>query len=165
MIIVSDTSPITNLAAIGQLDILRQLYSNVTIPQAVYHEMVGVDRIVPGAVEVQQLSWIQTMRVVNSGQVAEIQQQHNNIDLGEAEAITLSIELKADLLLMDERRGRTVALDYGLNVTGLLGVLLQAKKQGVIPAIKPLIAQLIANADFRVSQQLYAIVLQSADED
>ncbi|MBH8574828.1 DUF3368 domain-containing protein [Nostocaceae cyanobacterium CENA369] len=165
MIIVSDTSPITNLAAIGQLDLLRQLYSNVTIPQAVYHEMVDVDRIVPGAVEVQQLSWIQTVRVVNSRQVAEIQQQHNNIDLGEAEAITLSIELKADLLLMDERRGRTVALDYGLNVTGLLGVLLQAKKQGVIPAIKPLIAQLIATADFRVSQQLYAIVLQSADED
>lgn len=165
MIIVSDTSPITNLAAIGQLDLLRQLYSNVIIPQAVYHEMVGVDRIVPGAVEVQQLSWIQTVRVVNSGQVAQIQQQHNNIDLGEAEAITLSIELKADLLLMDERRGRSVALDYGLNVTGLLGVLLQAKKQGVIPAIKPLIAQLIATADFRVSQQLYAIVLQSADED
>ncbi len=60
MIIVSDTSPITNLAAIGQLDLLRQLYSNVTIPQAVYNEMVGVDRIVPGAVEVQQLSWIQS---------------------------------------------------------------------------------------------------------
>jgi predicted nucleic acid-binding protein len=60
VIIVSDTSPITNLAAIGQLDLLRQLYSNVTIPQAVYNEMVGVDRIVPGAVEVQQLSWIQS---------------------------------------------------------------------------------------------------------
>jgi len=61
VIIVSDTSPITNLAAIGQLDLLRQLYSRVIIPQAVYNEMVGVDKVVPGAVEVQQLSWIQTM--------------------------------------------------------------------------------------------------------
>ena len=164
MIIVSDTSPITNLAAIGQLDLLRQLYSRVIIPQAVYNEMVGVDKLVPGAVEVQQLSWIQTIAVVNSQQVTEIQENQNNIDLGEAEAIILSKELKADLLLMDERRGRTVATSYGLNVTGLLGVLLQAKKQGLIPAIKPLIDQLIATADFRVSQKLYAIVLQSADE-
>lgn len=164
MIIVSDTSPITNLAAIGQLDLLRQLYSRVIIPQAVYNEMVNVDKVVPGAVEVQQLSWIQTIAVVNSQQVTEIQEKQDNIDLGEAEAIILSKELKADLLLMDERRGRAVATSYGLNVTGLLGVLLQAKKQGLIPAIKPLIDQLIATADFRVSQKLYAIVLQSADE-
>ncbi|MBN3957449.1 DUF3368 domain-containing protein [Nostoc sp. NMS8] len=164
MIIVSDTSPITNLAAIGQLDLLRQLYSRLIIPQAVYNEMVGVDKVVPGAVEVQQLSWIQTITVVNSQQVTEIQENQNNIDLGEAEAIILSLELKADLLLMDERRGRGVATSYGLNVTGLLGVLLQAKKQGLIPAIKPLIDQLITTADFRVSQKLYAIVLQSADE-
>jgi uncharacterized protein len=165
VIIVSDTSPITNLAAIGQLDLLRQLYSRVIIPQAVYTEMVGVDKVVPGTIEVQQLSWIQTIAVVNSQQVIEIQENQNNIDLGEAEAIILSKELKADLLLMDERRGREVATSYGLNVTGLLGVLLQAKKQELILAIKPLIDQLIATADFRVSQELYAIVLQSADED
>ncbi|MDF5724005.1 MAG: hypothetical protein PUP91_26780 [Rhizonema sp. PD37] len=61
MIVVSDTSPITNLAAICQLDLLRQLYSDVIIPQAVYNEMVGVNKVVPGAVEVQQLSWIQTI--------------------------------------------------------------------------------------------------------
>lgn len=165
MIIVSDTSPITNLAAIGQLDLLHQLYSRVIIPQAVFNEMVGIDKVVPGAVEVQQLSWIQTQTIVNSQQVTEIQENQNNIDLGEAEAIILSLELKADLLLMDERRGRTVATSYRLNVTGLLGVLLQAKKQGLIPAIKPLIDRLIATADFRVSQELYTIVLQSANEN
>jgi uncharacterized protein len=164
VIIVSDTSPITNLAAIAQLDLLHQLYGSVIIPQAVYHEMVGVDEVVPGAVEVQQLSWLQTIAVVNSQQVTEIQEKQDNIDLGEAEAIILSLELKADLLLMDERRGRAVATSYGLNVTGLLGVLLQAKKQGLIPAIKPLMDQLIATAEFRVSKELYAIVLQSADE-
>lgn len=165
MIIVSDTSPITNLAAIGQLDLLRQLYTSVIIPKAVYSEMVNVDKVVPGAAEVQQFSWIKVQTVVNSQEVIEIQKNHNNIDLGEAEAIILSKELKADLLLMDERRGRAVATSYGFNVTGLLGVLLQAKKQGVIPAIQPLIERLIATADFRVSQHLYTLVLQTANED
>jgi hypothetical protein len=66
--------------------------------------------------------WIQTIAVVNSQKVTEIQLKQDNIDLGEAEAIILSLELKADLLLMDERRGRAVATSYGLNVTGLLGV-------------------------------------------
>lgn len=164
MIIVSDTSPITNLAAIGQLDLLRQLYGSVIIPEAVYNEMVGVNKIVPGAVEVQTLSWIQTQTVVNSLQVTEIQENNESIHLGEAEAIILSIEMKADLLLMDERRGRIVATNYGINVTGLLGVLLQAKKQGLITVIKPLIHQLITQADFRVSPQLYTVVLQASNE-
>ncbi len=91
MIVVSDTSPITNLAAIGQLDLLRQLYSYVIIPQAVYNEMVGVDKVVPGAVEVQQLSWIRTIAIVNSQQVTEIQKKQDNIDLGEAEAIFVAV--------------------------------------------------------------------------
>jgi hypothetical protein len=164
VIIVSDTSPITNLAAIGQLDLLRQLYGSVIIPEAVYNEMVGVNKIVPGAVEVQTLSWIQTQTVINSLQVTEIQENNESIHLGEAEAIILSLEMKADLLLMDERRGRIVATNYGINVIGLLGVLLQAKKQGLIPVIKPLIDQLITQADFRVSPQLYTVVLQASNE-
>jgi predicted nucleic acid-binding protein len=56
-----------------------------------------------------------------------LRESQENIDLGEAEAIILALELKAGLLLMDERRGRAVAMSYGLQVTGLLGVLLQAK--------------------------------------
>ncbi len=164
MIIVSDTSPITNLAAIGQLDLLRQLYSRVIIPEAVYNEMVNINKIVPGAVEVQTLSWIQTQTVINSLQVTEIQENNESIHLGEAEAIILSLEMKADLLLMDERRGRIVATNYGINITGLLGVLIQAKKQGLIPAIKPLIDQLTTQANFRVNPQLYTVVLQASNE-
>lgn len=164
MIIVSDTSPITNLAAIGQLDLLRQLYSRVIIPEAVYNEMVDINKIVPGAVKVKTLSWIQTQTVINSLQVTEIQENNQSIHLGEAEAIILSLEMKADLLLMDERRGRIVATNYGINITGLLGVLIQAKKQGLIPAIKPLIDQLITQANFRVNPQLYTVVLQASNE-
>jgi uncharacterized protein len=130
------------------LDLLRQLYTSVFIPVAVYNEMVAVDRLVPGAVEVQTLSWIQTQVVANAQSVIDLQTSHDDIDLGEAEAIILSLELKADLLLMDERLGRALAANYGLSVTGLLGVLLQAKRNGFIPAVKPLMDQLIEEADF-----------------
>ncbi len=164
MIVVSDTSPITNLAAISQLDLLQQLYTSLIIPTAVYNEMVEVDKVVPGAVEVQTLSWIQTQAVADAQRVTDLQTSQENIDLGEAEAIILAVELKADLLLMDERRGRALATSYGLSVTGLLGVLLQAKRNGLISAVKPLMDQLIEQVDFRVSSQLYTTILQSASE-
>jgi predicted nucleic acid-binding protein len=136
VIIVSDTSPITNLAAISQLDLLQKLYTGIIIPIAVYNEMVKVDKIVPGAVEVQTLPWIQKQAVVDSQRVILIQETQESIDLGEAEAIVLALELKAELLLMDERRGRIVATSYGLQITGLLGVLLQAKRKMLIHICK-----------------------------
>lgn len=61
MIVVSDTSPITNLASIGQLDLLQKLYTHIFIPTAFYNEMATIDKIVPGAIEVQTLPWIQTI--------------------------------------------------------------------------------------------------------
>ena len=108
MIVVSDTSPITNLAAISHLDLLQHLYGFIIIPIAVYDEMVRVDKIVPGALEVQNYSWIKTQKIINTQQVKALRESQENIDLGEAEAIILALELKADLLLMDERRGRVV---------------------------------------------------------
>jgi len=164
VIVISDTSPITNLAAIGQLDLLRQLYETIIIPLAVYNEMVAVDKIVSGAVEVQTLDWIQAQTVVNAQSVRNIQTIQEDIDLGEAEAIILALELKANLILMDERRGRALAVKYGLNVTGLLGVLLQAKHNGLISDVKPLMDRLIEIAGFRISSQLYVDVVNAAGE-
>lgn len=164
MIVVSDTSPITNLAAIGQLDLLQRLYTRIIIPVAVYDEMVNVGKPVPGATEVRTLSWIQTQAVADRQRVNTIRESEENIDLGEAEAIILALEIKTDLLLMDERRGRLVATSYGLQVTGLLGVLVQAKRNSLIQSVKPLLDQLIDQADFRVSDQLYTTILQIANE-
>lgn len=166
MIVISDTSPITNLAAIGYLDLLHQLYNSLIIPGAVYHELVNAqsDSVVPGAVEVQTLPWIQKRAVVDSQKVEEILANQTNIDRGEAEAIVLSMELNADLILMDERRGRALASSYGIKVTGLLGILLQAKHQGAISTVKPLIDRLTVEAKFRISPQLYQTVLELAGE-
>ena len=126
--------------------------------------MVSARKAVPGAVEVQTLPWIQTQTVANPQKVIDIQTDRNQIDLGEAEAIVLALDIKADLLLMDERLGRGLAKNYGLNVTGLLGVLLQAKQRNFIVAIKPLIDRLMEQADFRVSDRLYQTILQNANE-
>lgn len=159
MIVISDTSPITNLAAIGQLDLLRQLYQKVSIPAAVYRELTAAGGNHPGAI-VQSLDWIEAQDVTNRLLVTALRIE---LDEGEAEAITLAKETAADLLLLDERRGRLVAGRFGLRVIGLLGVLIAAKQNGLIPEVKPLLDALV-QIGFRISQQLYASILQAAGE-
>lgn len=161
IVVVSDTSPITSLAAIAQLDLLRQLYQQVIIPQAVYDEMVSLSKAIPGAIEVQTLAWIETRQVENRVLAAELQEE---LDIGESEAIALAIEIKADRLLIDESPGRTIAAQLGLKFTGVLGVLLAAKHKGIIPLVKPVMNDLIVRASFRVSDQVYTEILKIADE-
>lgn len=161
MIVVSNTSPITNLAAINQLNLLQQLYSHIIIPEAVTRELTNVGTIVPGATEVQTFEWIQVQTITNRSTVISLQLE---LDEGEAEAIILASELKADLLLLDERRGYQVASRYGLQVKGVLGVLIAAKSRGLIPAVKPVMDELIGIAGFWVTEQLYNRVLQMVNE-
>jgi len=161
VIVVSNTSPITNLAAVEQLDLLRQLYGTVLIPQAVYGELIAGGGGQPGAREVQTLEWIETRAVTDHALVTALQIE---LDNGEAEAIALTKELAADLLLLDERRGRAVAARLDLRFVGLLGVLIEAKQKGTIPAVKPVLDDLMAKAGFWISQRLYVRVLQAAGE-
>lgn len=100
----------------------------------------------------------------NNFQLIEILSNYNNIHQGEAEAIILALELGANLLLMDEKKGRELALFYNLKVTGLLGILLQAKHQNIINSVKPLIDNLRQKADFRISKILYHAILKEANE-
>ena len=159
MIVVSDTSPITNLAAIGQLDLLRQIYGQVVIPEAVFQELTAAGGNHPGAVA-QQLDWVETRVVSNSILVNALQVE---LDQGEAEAIALAQELAADLLLIDEHLGRAVATRLGIRIIGLLGVLIEAKHRALIQEIKPLVDTLMS-LGFHVKQDLYQRVLQAAGE-
>jgi predicted nucleic acid-binding protein len=161
VIIVSDTSPINNLAAINQLDLLRQLYSTVVIPEAVYRELTEPDCPVAGATEVETFDWIQTRQVTNRTLVEALQ---NELDIGEAEAIALALELEAEQVLIDERLGRIVAARLNLRYTGILGIFVEAKSQGLIPVVKPLLDALINQAGFWIAEPLYNRVLQLADE-
>lgn len=86
------------------------------------------------------------------------------MDLGEAEAIALAQELQADLLIMDERKGRAIAETYGLRVVGLLGILVKSTKQGHIERLKPVLDVLIKEVGFRVHQSLYIRILHEVNE-
>ena len=162
MIVISDTSPIINLAIVGELELLRQLYDKVIIPQAVYNEIVveGVGQT--GAEEVETLEWIEVKAVADRPMVTALEA---DLDVGEAESIVLALELEADLLLLDERKGRIVAARLGINHIGLLGVLIKAKQEKLIPAVKPVIDKLMEQAGFWIGEELYSYVLQVAGED
>ena len=161
MIIVSNTSPLSNLATVGQINLLQKLYQTVLIPAAVYHELLDerAGEIVVKAV--QSAIWLKIQAVQNQELVTKLR---SIINVGEAEAIALAVEVNANLLLIDERLGRQVATDQGLKITGLLGVLLSAKQKGLITTVKPVIDDLITHANFRVSRQLYLEVLKAANE-
>ncbi len=161
MIIVSDTSPINNLAAINHLHLLRELYGAVIIPTAVYRELTDPNFPVAGANEVQTFGWIQTCQVNNRAVVEALQ---NELDIGEAEAIALALELQAEQILIDERLGRIVAARLNLRYTGILGILIEAKSQQLIPEVKPLLEALINQAGFWVGEPLYNSVLRLAGE-
>ena len=161
MIIVSDTSPINNLAAINQLHLLYQLYGNVLIPDAVYRELTDPSFPVAGATEVQTLDWIQTRVIADRTIVDSLS---NELDPGEAEAIALAIEVQADQVLIDERRGRQVAARLNLGYIGLLGILVEAKHVGLVTEVKPLLDALVNQAGFWIAAPLYSSVLQLVDE-
>ena len=163
MIIISDTSPLSSLDLVGYLSILKDIYTNVVIPQAVANELANLTEEDIRIKAIISLNWIQVKQATNLELVACLRNEYN-LDLGEAEAIALALELKADELLIDERLGRREAVRLGLSITGVLGVLLIAKNRGLIAKVQPIIDALILQANFRISRQLYEEVLQTANE-
>jgi hypothetical protein len=161
MNIVSNASPLIALVRTGQLDLLHQLYSAIIIPEAVWHEVVveGADQ--PGAEAVSSAAWIVRRTVTNKPLVHALRQE---LDAGEAEAITLAVEIGNALLLMDERLGRDTARHFGIRYTGVVGVLIEAKHKGYVQALRPHLDALRDLAGFRVSEALYQRVLQDEGE-
>ena len=158
MIIVSDTSPISNLLQIGEIGILRAVFARVIIPPSVYSEICEVEE---SRQALANLDWIESREVAETGLQDQLKQ---TLDPGEAEAIALAIELSADSLLIDESLGRSVADQLGVRITGLLGVLLEAKDGGHISAVRPFIDRLVSEAGFRLGRELINDVLYQAGE-
>jgi len=161
MIVVSDTSALSNLALVGHLWLLEAIYQIVIIPDVVASELAAASN--PTISAILRLTWIQTQSLTNS-QLADQLQQEWGLDAGEANAIALAFELQADDLLIDERLGRQEAIRLGLSIIGILGVLLIAKQRSLILQVQPIIDALIDQAGFRVSPQLYQRVLVLAQE-
>jgi hypothetical protein len=161
MLIVSNTSPISNLLIIGEISLLQQIYPKVLIPPAVHSELTRLPNLQPAMLSLVDAGWLE-IQTPTDLQLLNILNQ--TLDPGEAEAIALAVELSADRLLIDERLGRSVAASYGLKLRGLLGILINAKQQGLIPVLKPILERLIGQAGFRVSQALYDRMLQEVGE-
>lgn len=161
MIVVSDTSPIMNLAVIDQLNLLEKLYQKVFIPEAVFHELLTtLPESAAGGV-ISKTLWLEKRIVANQSLVDSLLLE---LDLGKSEAIVLAMEMKSDLLLLDERRARQVSSRLGLKFIGLLGILVEAKQKGYIGAVKPIIDNLMVKAGFWVGSRLYNRILREVKE-
>ena len=161
MIVVSDATPIMSLAKINLLDVLGRFYQEVLLPEAVFDEVCRNRAFANEATAIQNSSFIKVSAVSHDKSVDFL--RATGLDLGESEAIILANSLPNVLLLMDERKGRQIALNMGIPITGTLGILLQAKRLGHVTQIKPLLDALL-NANIRISESLYRSFLEQADE-
>lgn len=146
--IVSDTSCIILFSKINKLEILEKLFSEILITDTVAEEY---NKSLP--------SWIKVKRPKSNLHFG----LKNVLDSGEATAISLAMDFENSLLIIDEQKGRKIAYELGLEVTGSLGILLLAKQKGIIPNVKSLINK-IQSTNFRISDSLINRTLKLANE-
>lgn len=158
MAIVVNAGPLIALARIGQLDLLPKLFGEIVIPAAAYRE-VTQDQNLPGAAAIQRAEWIRVSEVSDR---AAVERFSFWLDAGESEVLVLAQELGMTAAI-DERRGRNIAAALGIPQTGTIGILLTAKKAGLIPLVAPLLDQLSANG-VRISSHLHEEARLLADE-
>lgn len=140
------------------MEILPALFGEIVVETSVFEELLALKWQEDA---LQSATWLSVQLATNHPLVADLSQ---TLDLGEAASIALALEIQADYLLIDERRGRKVAAELGLQITGLLGVLLLAKSRGVIEQIRPILDQMVVQNGFRLQESLYNEVLRQAGE-
>ena len=133
MIVVSDTTPLISLLKIERLSLLERLFGEVLIPQAVFGELTLDERFRLEAEQIRQKQFISVKPVSNLESVS-ILKRATGLDQGESEAIVLTDELSADILLMDEAKGRAVSNQMGLKIMGTIGVLMAAYEEHELTA-------------------------------
>jgi predicted nucleic acid-binding protein len=158
--VVSNSGPLIALATINKLDLLKDLFGQVCIPQAVYDEVVVYGEGKPGAQETDEAEWIKILEVKDRLAISLLREE---MDAGESEAIILAQELNAAYVLIDEAIARRKVRLIGLCMVGTLGLLLMAKEAGLTSAVKPALDEL-RQTDFRMSSRLYREVLVKAGE-
>jgi len=160
MMVVSDSGPLIALARIGKTELLHRIYGEIIVPVAVRDEIIRPDKKRPGSVSFAEAEWLRVEPI--SGR-STLRLLHDNLDLGEREAIALALEREAGVLLIDEALGRRVANSHGLTITGTLGVLLLAKEEGLVEEVAPIIDRLV-DTGFRIGDALYQSILEQAGE-
>ena len=158
MIVISDTGPVTNLLQIEKLYLLKELFQRIIIPIGVFAEL---SHIPEQRLALEALDWVE---VKEAPQGELFNKLLETLDRGEAEAIALAVDSKAELLLIDERKGRGVADDLGIRKTGTLGILIRAKEKGLLSSVKPEMDKLIKETRFRIHAELYKGILKLVNE-
>jgi predicted nucleic acid-binding protein len=163
MPVVSDTSPILGLAAIDYLELLREQFGAVLIPPAVLAELKSETDFRGAALIRQALEsgWLEMRQVQNISLTRALSIE---LDQGEAQALTLAVDLGLDIIAMDEYQGRIHARAMGLKPVGVLGILLRAKKTGHIDSLKTSMDSLRKEIGFFIADDLYKEILKQAGE-
>lgn len=165
-VVISDTTAISNLAAIDRLDILEAMLGDVVIPVAVWRELrqgAGKSARRRRRAIRRSARWIHREPVWNVVRVWLLQRRNRRLDRGEAEAIILAKELRVRLIIIDEQIGRKAATKAGLAVTGVLGIILDAKHAGIITHVRPILDAL-RDVGFYMSDKLYFQLIAQARE-
>lgn len=162
MTAVSNASPLIILSAVGHLWLLEALYGRVLIPRGVHDEVALDPGGRAGAAEVVAAKWIEIRDVRNVDAVDAFTAA--GLGRGESEAITLAREAGIVTVVLDDLRARKMAERYPLRVTGVVGILMLAKRRGLIPALRPVLDEVISRFHFHVSSSLYQNALREAGE-
>lgn len=157
MVVISNSSPIIHLATIGRLHLLEGLYSRILVPEKVYLECTDAVHCRNEVDLISQSSWIKRHSIEDDRLFKLL---YSEIDAGEAEALVLALEQKADLLLLDDQEARNKARKLELPVTGTLGVLLKFKNEGMIKSFAEDVKKL-QRTGFWLSQDLVNTLLSS----
>jgi|SRR5882672_11895780 len=161
MIVVADTSVILNLCRVQHEHLLQQLFKRVLIPDEVAAEFARLTKIQKRFSGLVFPNWIEILPAPKTFPTEVIEAQ---LHIGESAAIALCLKQKADLLLIDELAGREVAAKLGLRTVGIIGILIDARNDNLIPNIKLLLERLEREASFWISRDLRLQVLQLAGE-
>ena len=144
MIVVSDTTPIISLLKVGQLELLLKLYKTVLVPQAVYRELTENPAYINEADIIKNADYLLAVTVENVKSV-NVLRAVTGLDEGESEALIMYDEQNADVLLMDEQKGRRVAKRLNVRHIGTAGILMLAYDKGLIQAVKVSIDIMLAH--------------------
>jgi len=161
MKIVVNSTPLIALSLINQLELLNQLFDEVIIPAAVYQEVAISGTSKPGAIELNNASWIQVQSVTP---VSNIEPLLLGLDRGELEVILLAISIKPNWVIIDEKLARRVAKVMGLSVKGTVGILLAGFHAGYMSKQETLdsLQQLIEHG-IRLNSQIISWVKSELD--
>jgi hypothetical protein len=141
------------------LELLRYFFDEILIPEAVYRECVREGGEREDAKEIENAAWIRVIKIKNK----ELKKALNVVlDEGESESIVLALEHSVDLILLDDYQAREFARTYGLKITGTVGILMKAKKEGKITSLKEGLEKLRENG-FWLSNNLHIRVLKEGN--